>query len=148
MEKQTVKERIMAVQTSLMEDLMAQVPARMEAADMDEADTMDPEDFSQSDAQSNFARELNLQVGETQRALEFLHNIPTSEQHDAITVGSLVTTNKYTFYIGIGAEPFEMEGRTIVGLSPKAPLFGVMRGKKKGDTFGYGSANYEILDVK
>jgi hypothetical protein len=148
MEKQVVKTELAHIQSQLIEDLNAQIAPKTAAADMDEADTKDPEDFSQQSYYTDFALELKVQVAKAQEALNMLEHISVLNKNTEVTVGSLVFTEKLVFFISIGSEPFEIDGRMVVGLSPQAPLYTVMRGKKVGEKFAYGRNSYTILDIQ
>lgn len=147
MEKQAVKAEMVHIQQQLIEDLNAQIAPKAEAADMDETDTKDPEDFSQQSYYTDYALELKVQVAKAQESLNLLEHLSTQAMCTQVEPGALVFTDKYVFYISIGSEPFELDGKQVVGLSPQAPLYAVMRGKKKGDRFAYGRHSYEILAI-
>ena len=66
---------------------------------------------------------------------------------ETIGPGAIVLTTKRNFYISVGTEEFEIDGKKIAGLSPQAPLFGEMRDRKAGDQFSFRGTTYKIMDV-
>lgn len=68
--------------------------------------------------------------------------------HSQVQLGSVVVTDKGTFFISASIERFEVGGLKVFGLSAKSPLFKAMQGKRKGDTFTYnGMQTYRIKEV-
>ncbi len=67
--------------------------------------------------------------------------------HDVVQRGSVVNTDKKTFFVSASIERFEMDGIPFFGLSVLSPLYQIMKGKRAGDIFSYGKTKYTILDV-
>lgn len=66
---------------------------------------------------------------------------------DSAVLGAVVVTDHKTFYPSVSVENFEVEGKSIFGISRNAPLFKEMDGKKVGDTFSFHEYDYKILDL-
>lgn len=90
------------------------------------------------------ATQLNFAVEEYDRL-----NLMRVEDrlHDRVALGSIVKTDKLMFYPSVSVERFDVEGRTLYGISEKAPLFQAMKDKQAGDTFSYKDDKYKILEV-
>lgn len=69
------------------------------------------------------------------------------EKHDTVQRGSVVVTDRDTFFVSSSIERFQAEGMSYFGLSPASPLYQVMKGLKAGDTFSYGKTTYQVLNV-
>jgi len=67
--------------------------------------------------------------------------------HDTVQRGSVVKTDRDTFFVSASIERFEAEGKPFFGLSVVSPLYLAMKGKKTGDSVTYGKTTYRILDV-
>ncbi|MBL7851471.1 MAG: hypothetical protein JNN04_11260 [Cyclobacteriaceae bacterium] len=67
--------------------------------------------------------------------------------HQAIQRGSVVVTDRDTFFVSASIERFYVEDHPFFGLSTETPLFQKMKGLKSGMTFSYGKTTYQILDV-
>lgn len=99
---------------------------------------------STSELVDSLATELNFLVEE----MEFLDRmIIESEPHQAVTVGSIVKTNRLTFFPSVSIEKFKTDGKELFGISTKAPLFKAMNGKKVGETFSLSGEEYEVLEL-
>jgi transcription elongation GreA/GreB family factor len=89
--------------------------------------------------QLEFAREEMLTLQDMQRNIETIHS--------QVQLGSVVVTDKDTFFVSVSIERFYVGDLKVFGLSTKTPLYRAMEGKKKGDTFSYGGIQYRIEDV-
>lgn len=67
--------------------------------------------------------------------------------HDVVRRGSVVKTDRETFFVSASIERFQVDGQSLFGLSVSSPLFLAMKGKKVGDVFSYGKLAYRILNV-
>jgi transcription elongation GreA/GreB family factor len=91
--------------------------------------------------------QLQKQVGELQNQLQQLLSLKNSEFKPNVHSGSLVTTDKGVFYIGIGLGKIDFEGQNLFVISPASPIGKVFMGKIKGDAFSFGPARYNILEI-
>lgn len=91
------------------------------------------------------AGQLNFANRELEELMRMRLHI--DQKHHVVQRGSVVVTNRETFFVSSSIERFHHDGRPYFGLSVESPLFKVMKGLKAGDTFSYGKTSYQILDV-
>jgi hypothetical protein len=102
------------------------------------------QDVAANSRRETIARELDFAHDE----LQLLNRLVIQEPlHDEVTLGSVIVTDKRTFYVSASIEEFEADGKNIFGISTKAPIYEVMKGLKKGNSFSMRSQNYKILDL-
>lgn len=90
------------------------------------------------------ADELNFAVAE----MDLLNKMQIADKPlDHVAIGAVVETNKRTFYPSVSVEKFKVDGKTIYGLSEKAPLFLTMKDKKEGESFAYDGEQYNITEI-
>ncbi len=134
---------------SVINDLRSEINAIRESESDNNADGQaDLEEMSQDvmadSRRETIARELDF----AQDELNLLNRLVIQEPlHDEVTLGSVVETNKLTFYVSASIEEFEANGKRIFGISTKAPIYEVMKGLKKGDDFEMRKQHYKIKDV-
>lgn len=92
---------------------------------------------------------LNRQMQFANEEMDLLYKLQNQngELHDQAGLGSAVETDKGTFFVSASIEQFSVDGREIMGLSTKSPLFLAMKGKRKDETFTYNQTTYKITDV-
>jgi len=64
-----------------------------------------------------------------------------------VSNGSLITTDKDSFFISIGFGKVIIDSKTVIALSSKSPLGKIFMEKKVWDTCFYASQNYVITDI-
>lgn len=96
--------------------------------------------------------EVNLLNDELQFATKELEELRKMEgfgehKHDTVEYGSVVRTDKFTFFVSASLEEFSVDGMRLFGLSVNSPLYQAMKGKRVGDTFTHGDQAYVILEI-
>ena len=147
MDKRIIRAEIEKIQQGVIDDMRASRDRLATAADIDENETLDPEDFSRQNELGNMATRLKFMIQKAQSDLEILQDLPF-ETGDTVKAGSLVTTDSYVFFVGIAVHPFDHSDHHVVSISTDAPIYMAMHGKKAGDTFTVAKRNYTILSVQ
>ena len=90
------------------------------------------------------ADQLNFAVDE----IDLLNKMQiTGKTHERVGLGSIVKTDKMTFFPSVSVEKFNVDGQEFFGISAKAPLFEQMKGKRQGESFSYNGETYKIVDL-
>ncbi len=101
-------------------------------------------DSSTNDMINYLADELNFALEE----LSLLQKMQVGEKPlDSVALGSIVKTNKQTFFPSVSLENFSVNGQELFGISSQAPLYQLMKGKKVGESFEYKGEKYKILEI-
>lgn len=91
---------------------------------------------------------LSQKLKEVISQKQFLESIDCSVEHSVISNGSLVTTEKFTFFIALALPKITFENKEIVALSLQSPLGMAMKGKTLNDLVSFNSINYEITKIE
>ena len=91
--------------------------------------------------------QLQKQVGELHNQLQQLLSLKNSEIKPNVHSGSLVTTDKGIFYIGIGLGKIDFEGQNLFVISPGSPIGKVFLGKSVGEKVSFGTHTYGIEQI-
>lgn len=146
MNKASLKQKLIELQTNAVEELKEKIESALSLVDIDDHDTIDPEDLSHQTESAELMHLFHQQLVKAEVELEFLKRIDFSEKDIALP-GSIVATEKFYFLLGYAAIPFEFEGKRIVGVSIDSPIYSEIRGKKAGDIFSYSNTNYVIKEI-
>lgn len=116
---------------------------------LDNENVDNPEDAKLNDATVLEINQLVEQLRFANEEMETLNGLSATGEslHDYVKLGSVVVTDKDTFFVSASVERFEVVGFNVFGLSVKSPLFKVMEGLKVRDNFTYGTRNYHIIDL-
>lgn len=92
---------------------------------------------------SNYEKELIFAKME----LSVLNSIKPDSVNEEVELGTVVYTKSMNFFISVSIGKFSANGEEFVGISTQAPIYKVMAGLKKGDTFSFNENSYVIEDL-
>ena len=146
MNKIALQKVLLLQQESLIRDFQERIESSNTMSDLDETDTLDPEDFSHQTEAGELKTVFEQKLSKAQADLEILRKIDFSPKKNA-EPGALITTENFHFFLGFATIPFDFENKKIVGISIDSPIYRFIKGKEKGDTFSYSYNNYQILNI-
>lgn len=141
--KTEVKSELLLHQQHLIDDLSKMLDSHKEGADIDEEDTLDPDDLSHQNEATVASYELKARVEHAISDLNYIKNW-NLEPSNEVNEYAIVKTQEVNFIIGIATLPFQFKAENYVGISTNAPIYQMMKGKKQGDAFNFGTYHYEI----
>lgn len=111
-------------------------------------------DNTPSQSDRNEAAEQLTMLNELKKELDFLKyemkilkGLDIEKERKIVEPGSVVVTDKRTFFVCVSIEEVEADGKKVFGLSTEAPIYSAMKGKKKGDKFDMNGIDYTIEEV-
>lgn len=146
MNKQTIKNYLLKQQSQLVAELKERTQTLHTSVDLDEDNTLDPEDYSHQYESQEMEQMIKVQQNRASRGLELLASIDISTKSTAET-GALIETDTLNFFIGYPTIPFEMDNKRYVGISMGSPIYAIMSGKCAGDQFQYAGKEYNIINI-
>jgi len=78
---------------------------------------------------------------------EILAKVDTNKKTILASLGSLVLTNKFSYFLSISAGEIEITGRKCYAISISSPIGKLLLGKQKGDKFTFNNNTIEIITV-
>lgn len=92
---------------------------------------------------ANYEKELAF----SQMELNQLEALDPDVANTIVEPGAVVMTESLNLYISISTDKIELGGDNYIGISVKSPIYAVMQGKKKGETFTFNETSYTILNL-
>lgn len=90
-----------------------------------------------------FARQLEQAMDDT----ALLSKVNALQEHQAAEFGAVVITEQQKLFISISLGQIKVANDAFFAISPSAPLFKALAGKKKGETFEFRDKKIKVLDV-
>ncbi len=146
MNKKEIIQLLINRQHTVITDLTKSMESYQDYADLDEDNTLDPEDFSQQTIAKEAQLRLQQQLGRAQTDLALLEHF-AAHKFDDVQAGALIQTNSLWFLVGISLGVFEADDVNLHCISTGSPAFDVVVGKKVNDNFTLGNTNYQILKI-
>jgi hypothetical protein len=146
-DKNALKKVMISNCENIIAELKEELATKKGSSDLDENDTLDPEDYSTQTVSNVMVDLLKEQISKAEKDLERIQSIDFSLKEEA-TVGALVTTDMFNFFLGVATVPFLYDHKQIVGISVSAPIFVNIKGKKIGDSFTFSGHQYNIQEIQ
>lgn len=146
MNKTKLHKFLIEKQKNVIDLLKEKIATTMSMVDLDESDTIDPEDFSHQSESHEIKQLFEQKLIKAETDLENLRNMDFREKNSAIP-GAVVTTENFNFLLGLATMPFEFEGRQIVGVSTDSPIYPEIKGKMTEDSFSFADKKYTIIEI-
>ncbi len=106
------------------------------------------ESFDSFREQCQKEREMfGKKLEEASLGLEVLRRMDPAYTSEAVAMGAVVKTEVQTFFVSISLGEVKMDGNKIFAVSTSSPIYKLMEGLKKGDTFQFRDQKVKILDL-
>lgn len=147
--KSKMLETCIMKQQALIDDFKLRIQNLLDTPGLGNEDEYDNQELAQKSQVSVELTSLSEALNFAQEELKVLLELKASnlKARPSPALGSVVVTNRNTFFVGVSTEQFEVDGKSFIGLSMKSPLYNAMKGKVKGDKFSCKGITYRILDV-
>lgn len=147
MNKIEILKKIFDEQSKTLENLNSSVFKFKLASNINENDTLDPEDYSHQDE----AREMKLRMEQLllkeTKSLEVIEKCFDSTNEN-VQFGSLLDLGTKYVFIGASIHPFQYQGKDVFSISTEAPIYQKLIGKKIGDQINIGKESYTIVAIQ
>ncbi|MBR0072311.1 MAG: hypothetical protein IJP95_00605 [Bacteroidales bacterium] len=87
------------------------------------------------------------QYSNAMESIVHLQELVDSEPKGVVDYGSIVVTDRQRIFVSVGMGKFVSGNETYFGISANVPVFQVMKGKKKGESFVFNGVKQTIVDV-
>ncbi len=88
------------------------------------------------------------QLLEVEKLFEILNKIDITKQSDYIRLGSLVHTDKFSYFISLSMGNVKFDNKEFLCVAFNSPVGSLLAGKTAGDNFILNNAIYEITAVE
>lgn len=147
MKKIDIIKELIRRQEQTIQELKEKMELAYSMVDLDESDTLDPEDYSHSYEAHEIHHITELQLAKAEKELDRMKAIDTSES-SIYQMGSIVETEQFNFIIGFAALPFTFMSKSYVGISKDSPIYPLMLQTVIGNSFTYNGHQYTIKNIR
>ena len=87
------------------------------------------------------------QLSEALQLKQVMDRLDVMKSSDRVMLGSLVVTDRGSFYFSIGVGKISLENQDFFAVSITSPVAQKFRGSQKGDEITFNGSVYKILDL-
>lgn len=88
-----------------------------------------------------------MQLDDALKLKRTLALINENEQHDVVSLGSIVITKSFNAFIAVGPAKLDVEGKTFFIVTPLSPLGKVLAGLKPGAEFTFNNKTNTVVGI-
>ena len=107
-------------------------------------------DYSAQSANNFLSEQAHIRRAEAEQHKEMVFAMKRYRflnTHKKVELLTLLITNRGTFFISKPIMPLDVDGEKVFYLATDAPIYEIMAGKEKGDSFSFRNIDYKILDL-
>ncbi len=146
--KKEVLKKAKALIQSRIDDLEEQIARLENTKVLTQADSVDLVYKSQNEANHEISNKLAATLNEATRNLTRLELIEISgSSSEKVEPEAVVITNQGIFFVSVHTGSFEVDGKEVMGISTKSPIFQKMMDMEKGDSFRLRDIAYTIEEL-
>ncbi len=116
------------------------------ASNIDEGDTLDPEDFSQQSEFKEMQMRMQVQLDQVNGQLSRLQELGTKKTN-TVEAGAIVETSHHLIFVGVAFPAIHVGGKELLGITTESPIYASLRGKTEGDSISLGKEEYIITAI-
>jgi len=146
MTKSEVLNTIIEQQNTIIRNLENSVSRYKTASDMDENDSIDPEDFSHQDEANEMQLRYEQMLIQAKKNLETLESYKT-KKYTTIESGTLIETEDLYLFVGISLQQFKYNEKSVITISEQAPIYNLIKDKSVGEKITLGTIENTILSI-
>ena len=146
MSKNEVVSKIIEEQKIVIANLENSVSRYRVASDIDEHDSIDPEDFSHQEEAKDMQLRYEQMAIQAKNNLEILESYK-NKNYSTIEAGALIETEDLYLFIGISIPQFTLNGKNVITISEQAPIYTLLKDKAVGDKLTIGKIENTVLSI-
>lgn len=146
MNKNEIIKSIINEQNVVISTIENSVSRYKNASDIDENDSIDPEDFSHQDEAKEMQLRYEQILVQAKNNLDFLETYK-NEETTKIELGSLIETEDLYIFIGISLQQFMLNGKNVIAISEEAPIYNSIKEKTIGEKITIGTIENTIISI-
>lgn len=144
--KNEVLSAIIKEQQIILDDIKKTINVYETTADIDEDNTLDPEDYSHQTEAKEMQLRFQEKLKEEQAILDFLETHKNRVIH-TVESGALIETEAHYIFIGVSVRSTNVNNKDALSVSEKAPIVNSLKGKEVGEKIVIGDKEYTILGI-
>lgn len=141
MKRVNVLKLIIQKQEEVIENIEQSVLIYKADADLDEEDTMDPDDFSHQSESKDMQLRFEQHLKEENQKLKVLQS--KLEERNSL---QFIESKNYIILLGLSIPLFKYN-KSIIGISEDAPIYSSLRKLTKGDELKLGNTTEKVEDI-
>lgn len=146
MDKSAIKTRLLELTRDDYEAAREKYETMVAEARVPDNEPLEHDQQSRAESNGELAAAWDEAMHDDEARLRRLNEIDFGAKQE-VTTGAAVELDGRVLVVCVATPEVEVEGRTVMGISPAAPIYRAMEGLSAGDSFEFNGARHEIAAV-
>lgn len=146
MKREDILNKIIEEQQRVIDNLKHSVERYKNASDLDEDDTSDPDDLARQTEAKDMQLRFEKMLKKEQQDMAFVQS-EKGKSYTEAELGALIETDSNYFFIAVSLPKFKIEDKEVFCVSPDAPIYQKLKGKKIGEKVEIGDNIFIIKSI-
>ncbi len=146
MDKKIIKETMLSLEDAALQSAREKYFDYVAGARLDRSEPIETDEQAQAEIASDLSEALDDALHDHRDKLERLREIDFGPKSTVIE-GALVRISGRDFVIAVSTGKFTCDGRELIGISTKAPIFEAIEGARTGETVEFKGREFVIEEV-
>lgn len=146
MNKKEILKKIAEEQGKIVQNLQESVSRYKSASDIDEDDTLDPDDYARQTEAKDMQLRFEQMLNTARQNLQFIE-AEGEATHSQAEEGAIVETDDHFFFLGANVPHFALEGKEVYCVTRETPVYKNIIGKSVGDQVQIGNQTAKITHI-
>lgn len=146
MDKNIIKETMLSLEGAALQSAREKYLEYVADARLDRSEPIENDERAQAEIASDLSEALDDTLHDHTDKLEKLSQIDFGPK-SAVAEGAVVGLSGRYFVVAVSTSKFTCDGREVMGISTKAPIFEAIEGAKAGETVEFNGRKLVIEEV-
>lgn len=146
MDKVKLQERLIELEKEFLRQAEGTYDDYVSESQWADKEVVDDDVASHKSENAEISEELEHQVEDHAEHLKILEGLDFSPA-DEVRPGAVVKLNDRYMVVAVARSKFTFQGKDFIGISPEAPIYQSMHGKKAGEEFQFNGKKFKIKAV-
>lgn len=146
MDKNIIKETMLSLEGAALQSAREKYLEYVADARLDRSEPIENDERAQAEIASDLSEALDDTLHDHTDKLEKLSQIDFGPK-SAVAEGAVVRLSGRYFVVAVSTSKFTCDGREVMGISTKAPIFEAIEGAKAGETVEFNGRKLVIEEV-
>ena len=146
MDKSAIKKAILELSEEQLEHARHHYEDYLASARLDRTEPIENDEQAQAEFASELAQAFDQPVHAFEAKIARLRNIDFGPR-DEVEEGAVVKVGGRYFVVAVSTTKFQCDGHELMGISPQAPIYAALEGRRAGETSEFRGRTLEIEEV-
>lgn len=146
LDKSELKKKMLSLTEDELEQALKKYELFLASAQLDRTEPIESDEQAQAETAADLAEAFDDNAHDTQEKMDRLAQIDFGPK-DEVSVGAVIRMGDKHLVVAVSTAEFKCGGRPYMGISPAAPIYAALEGKRTGESCEFNGRLIQVDDV-